>query len=541
MISLSMLILMLEAIGATFLRLWILMVVSILIAIVVGILAARVRAAELIIIPVTDVLEAVPVISFFPIVLVFFVVDVGGSLGINLAVDFLIITALIWNLIVAVYQGVSHIPQEYIDSTLAFKMGIFRRIRHLYVPASFQKLVANIMPSFASGLFYITFSEVITLGPHNFHVFGIGDVAVRFADSGNVAATVALILLLVVAILLNFIFIINPLIKYSDKFSFETEKVQGGAVRTRKRGVFITSVSQRTTQMVSSVGQIVSSARKISSWIPTQGVKKKVKLSTKGVNLLVGGILVSILLAVIYVIGESGFSKAFSIYFLDPSFLYMTSVGTLYDLLRIAIVFGVSLLTMVPLAIMGGRIGRGGDFVNGTMQVLYSIPAPIFYPLILVYFTPFLMKGMSYDLAVNTDVLIIAYLSAASYIYFNVFSATRNISSELMMVAKSFKFKRLARLKYVIMPSITPALITGSMAAMGSYWAGLMVGEYTVLPNHTYSVSFGLMNMIDKAIADGNLLLADAIDIYMVIIIIVVSYVIWIRLYDYSRKRFTLD
>lgn len=540
MISLSLLILMLEAIGATFLRLWILMFVSILIAIAAGIVAARVRTAELIIIPITDVLESVPVISFFPIVLVFFVVDIGGPIGIDLAVDFLIITALVWNIIIGVYQAVSHIPQEYVDSTFAFKMSILKKVRHLYIPASIQKIVANIMPSFASGLFYITLSEVISLGPHNFHVFGIGNVAIKLADSGNVTGTVILILLLVVAIFLNFFFIINPLVRYSEKFTFESERAQGETSLHRKRSVIFTSMSQRTSQMVSSIAQMVSSVGKIASYAPSKRLKRKVKLSAKGVNFVVGIVLVFILIVSIYVIAQSGFSKAFVVYFINPSFLYLASVGTLYDLLRIVIVYAASLLTMVPLAIIGGRRGKGGNLVNGSMQVLYSIPAPIFYPLILIYLTPFLMEGVNYEIAINIDVLIIAYLSAASYIFFNVFIATRSIPSELTMVADSFKFKRMARIKYVIFPSIAPALITGSMAAMGSYWAGLMVGEYASLPNHVYSVSYGLMKMIDEAIASGNLLYADAIDIYMVIIIIVVSYLIWIRLYDYSRRRFTL-
>jgi len=45
--------------------------------------------------------------------------------------------------------------------------------------------------------------------------------------------------------------------------------------------------------------------------------------------------------------------------------------------------------------------------------------------------------------------------------------------------------------------------------------------------------------MIDQAIAQGNLLYADAIDIFMIVVIVIMSYVIWIRLFDYSRKRFS--
>jgi NitT/TauT family transport system permease protein len=540
MISFTLIVLILEATGATFLRLWILMIVSVLIAIVFGILIARVRIAELILIPIVDVLEAIPVISFFPIVLVFFLVDIGGPIGTDLAVDVLIITALVWNIIIGVYQAVSHIPQELLESTFAFKMSLWKRIRYLYVPASYQKIVANIMPSFASGLFYITLSEVIQLGPHNFHVFGIGEVALLLADTGNLTGTLFLIIILVVVIILNFLLIINPLVRSADRYTFESEAGTQGQKQSRRRSVLLTSISQRTSQVAGSFTQLFSSVSKVASRLPySTNRRRKMRPSTRVMNIMIGSSLVFILVVGLYLIAQSGFSAAFFLYVIKPSFLVEAGIGTAYDLLRIGIVYAVSILTMVPLALIAGRKGREGDLVNGTMQVLYSVPAPIFYPLILVYLTPFLMRGLSFEVSLNIDVLIITYLSAASYIFFNVFGAARTIPADFQMVAATLKLKRIARIKYLTLPSIIPAFITGSMAAIGSYWAGLMVAEYAVLPNKTYSITFGLMKMIDQAIAQGNLLYADAIDIFMIAVIVIMSYVIWIRLFDYSRKRFS--
>ncbi|MEM0127548.1 MAG: ABC transporter permease subunit [Thermoplasmatales archaeon] len=536
MLSLPLIILILEATGVTLLRLWILMGASIFVAVIFGIISARVKVAELIVLPIVDVLEAVPVVSFFPIVLVFFIVDIGGPIGTELAVDVLIITALVWNIIIGVYQAVAHIPQEMIDTSLAFKMSLWKRIRNLYLPSSYQKIVANIMPSFASGLFYITFSEVISLGPHSYHVFGIGDVAFQLTEQGNIDGTLLLIAVLVVAIVLNFILIINPLVNWSRRYTFEFESSEQ---RQRKRTAIVNSLSQRTNGIINAVGKMFSSVSTVAARLPSARRVKKIRASTRAINIVIGSVLILILLVSIYLIAQSGFSKAFTVYFTRPSFLAAASIGTAYDLARIAIVYAVSVLTMVPLAIVAGRMGREGDTLNGTMQVLYSVPAPIFYPLILKYLTPFLMKGMSFDMALNVNVLIITYLSAASYIFFNVFTAVRGIPAEFDMVARTFKLGRLSRLRYVTIPAIIPAFVTGSMSAVGSYWAGLMIGEYQALPSGTYAVSFGLMKMIDQAIDQGNLLYADAIDIFMVIIIIVMSYLLWIRLFEYSRKRFS--
>ncbi len=540
MVSFALLLLILEATGITFLRLWILMAVSILLALVFGILAARVRIAELILIPIVDVLEAIPVISFFPIVLVFFLKDIGGPLGTELAVDVLIITALVWNLITGVYQAVSHIPLELIESSSAFKMTLWKKLKYLYLPASYQKIVANIMPSFASGLFYITLAEVISLGTQNYHVFGIGQVAVALSQRQDLFGTLLLILVMIIVIILNSQLIINPLIRRVERFTFETESGNQNQKKTRRKSELMTSISQRTTQLAGSLSQLVSSVGKVSSKLPTVSTGgKKLNPSSRALNVMIGSSLILILIVALYLIAQSGFAAAFTLYVVKPSFLREASIGTAYDLLRIAIVYFISLATMVPLAIIAGKKGREGDMINGGMQVLYSVPAPIFYPLILVYLTPFLMRAFSYDFSLNVDVLIITFLSAASYIFFNVFGAARSIPAEYEMVATTIKLKRFARLRYLTLPAIIPALITGSMSAIGSYWAGLMVAEYAKLPSGTYTVSYGLMKLIDESIAQGNLPYTDAIDIFMIVVIIIMSYLLWIRLFDYSKKRFT--
>ncbi|MCL4447618.1 MAG: ABC transporter permease subunit [Thermoplasmatales archaeon] len=540
MVSFALLLLILEATGVTFLRLWILMGISILLAIVFGILAARVRVAELILIPIVDVLEAIPVISFFPIVLVFFLKDVGGPLGTELAVDVLIITALVWNIIIGVYQAVSHIPQELLESTYAFKMTLWKRLRYLYLPSSYQKIVANIMPSFASGLFYITLAEVIQLGSQDYHVFGIGQVAVQLANRQDLVGTIVLILVMIVMIVLNSRFIINPLIRMTERYTFESEVGTQGQKRARRKSELVTTISQRTAQVATSVTQLVSSVSRLTSRLPPMGSRgRKLRSSSRALNIVVGSSLILILVVAVYLIAQSGFAAAFSSYVIKPSFLIAASIGTGYDLIRIVLVYTFSLLTMVPLAILAGKKGKEGDIVNSSMQVLYSVPAPIFYPLILVYLTPFLMRAFTYEFTLNVEVLIITYLSAASYIFFNVFGAARSIPSDFEMVATTLKLSRIKKLRYLTIPAVIPALITGSMSAIGSYWAGLMVAEYQKLPSGTYTVTFGLMKMIDEAIASGNLLLTDAIDIFMIIVIIIISYVIWIRLFDYSRRRFT--
>ncbi|MEM0158435.1 MAG: ABC transporter permease subunit [Thermoplasmataceae archaeon] len=529
---------MLYAILLTFTRIWLLMVASIGLALFLGILSARVKIAGAIIIPITDVLEAVPVVSFFPIILVFFIVRVGGPIGVELAVDFLIITALIWNLILGVYQAVSHIPKENIDMAKVYHLTLGSRLRYLYLPSSYHQIVANIMPSFASALFYITLSEVIPIGTKIYGVFGVGSLAFKFAADSQFSDIGILIILLILAIGLNYYLIINPLIKASKKYVFDVT-IKPPEEQKRQRDPFINAIGGRITQVVSARLTAVNSLNFARKTANNKNSRRRHKISDTWLNIISGVILLSFTGIAIYLVAISGFAAAFDQYLTNAEFIFRLFVAAAYDLFRIVIVFIVSLLTMVPLALYSARKGGSGRALTGIFQVIYSIPAPILLPLIIEYITPAMSSVLGFGLAFNFDVLLVTFLSAAAYLYFNVYGSALSIPYELKAVAHTFRITGLKRFRYLSLPGVVPGLITGSMAAFGSYWGGLQVSEYVSIGNHVYSVGNGLMMLINKYLDEGDLLRVDAIDIFMVIIIVALSFLLWMRLYKYSQKRFT--
>ena len=528
------------AILLTFGRIGLILIISVFLALIFGVLAAKVRAAEAIIIPITDVLEAVPVVSFFPIILVFFIVRIGGSLGTELAVDFLLITAVIWNLILGVYQSVLHIPKEYESVTKVYKIGMLEKLRRLYAPAAFPSIVANIMPSFASALFYVTLTEVITIGNRNYEVFGVGTLSVQLANVGNYTGIVILIMFLIVAIGLTFYFFINPLIKIAEKYKFESNMPENVEKSRRRQNAFVTVIGERINQVIGSTQSAISVVNRS---IPRRehNARPHLRFSDRVVNVIVGSTLLAVLLITLYFVAESGFSSAFTQYILNPYYLKIFGIATLYDLARIATVFAISLGTMVPLAVFFGRRKVSGRLTTGIFQILYSIPSPVLLPLIVIFLTPRVSVFLGEGLAFNADVMLIAYLSAASYIFFNVYGSAISIPNELEVITRTYKFNRRMKIKHLSFPAIVPGLITGSMSAVGSYWGGLLVAEYVTFNGKTFSVKHGLMLLVSEAISSGNLVYADAIDIFMVIIVVILTFVVWVRLYRYSEKRFTYD
>ena len=531
-------ILIVFAIIATFLRIWFLMLLSIGIALVLGVFAARVKSAGAIIIPITDILEAVPVISFFPIILVFFIERIGGFMGVELASDFLIITALLWNIILGVYEATTHIPEEYFQLSEAYDLGLISKIRNLYMPAAYPHIISNIMPSFSSGLFYITLSEVISIGSENYTVFGVGSLAVQFAATSSFFMIGVLIFFLMIAIALNYYFIINPLILRAHEFAFDTTSTEEGR-KKRETNVFVSAIGSRITHVLSSrVGALYLTLNG-SDRNSVEKPRRRIRISEKQLNLLAGVILLSLTGIAVVVAADTGFTVAFLEYLTNTGTLFQLAVATGFDLLRILIVFLFSFIAMVPIAMYFGRRGRSGRFGTGIFQIIYSIPAPILFPVIVEFLTPNLAVFIGSGLAYEFDVLLVTFLSAAAYIFFNVYGAAVSVPRELEVVTQTYGIKGWRKTKYLTFPGIIPGLITGSMAAFGSYWGGLMVGEYTRVGGRTYSVNNGLMLLIDKGIATGNLIFVDAIDLFMVFIIVLITYFVWMRLYRYSQKRFS--
>ncbi len=530
---------MLEAVGVTFGRIWGMVLIAILVSIVLGILAARVKAAESIIITVTDILEAVPVISFFPVILIFFLERLPPGLGIEVSVDFLILSAVLWNILLGVYEAVSHIPPEYHDIMTVYRMNLWQKLRTAYVPAAVPKIISNIPPSFSSALFYVTLSEVISIGNRQYSVFGIGSLSIHFAQNGDLLLTWILILFVVVAIALNYYFIIDPLLKRTDRYSFDMEPSKN-ITGSRRPGVFIRSVSQFGSQLAVSGRRFVG---KISNAVSiTSGEKSdtgKPALSARSANIITGAILLAAIFAAIYYVVISGFGSAFTQYILNFEQIVLFSYNIGFDFLRIAVVYILIFFTMVPLAIyLGSRRRRSKNSV-AVMQILYSIPIPIFVPILMTSLFPSLSFVAGYGIAMNIVVVLVAYLSSAAYVFFNVYGAVLNIPDDLNMVTSVYKFSWRNRIRHVVLPAIFPSLVTGSMAAVGGMWGGLIVSEFTVVNGKSYAVSSGLMKMLDEALFQGGhagLIYSDAIDIFLVIIIIVMSLAFWYRLYTYSKK-----
>ena len=95
----------------TTLRMFAAIIASLVFTFVVATVAARSRAAELVIVPTLDILQSVPILGFLTFTVTFFIALFPGSvLGAECAAIFAIFTSQAWNMAFSFYQSLRTVP-----------------------------------------------------------------------------------------------------------------------------------------------------------------------------------------------------------------------------------------------------------------------------------------------------------------------------------------------------------------------------------------------------------------------------------------------
>lgn len=99
-----------------------------------GRLAAYNQRAEQILMPLLDVLQSVPILSFLPVVLLGLSAILPEGLASELASIILIFTSQVWNLTFAWYQSLTTIPKELREASSIFRLNTWFRFKTMELP-----------------------------------------------------------------------------------------------------------------------------------------------------------------------------------------------------------------------------------------------------------------------------------------------------------------------------------------------------------------------------------------------------------------------
>jgi NitT/TauT family transport system permease protein len=498
---------------------------SIIFSLAVGIVAARNRRAEAIIIPLLDVFQSIPILGFFPIVILG-IIDVVHPevLGVNIAIIILIFTSMSWNITFGVYEAVRSIPQDYIDLSQISGSSSWQRITSLYIPSSIGRIAYNTQTSWAVGLFYLVSSEILTLGSTNYVASaGIGVAIYSFYNSGDFTGYIYAILSLVVAVVIwQFVFL-REFSLWSGKYKF-VEEPRGETRDPLMR--FYSWINHRSISKLFLMAH-GSGVTRFSSSISR--FKRSLKYSFL------------ILLAIFTAFEVAAFL------FAPHAF---PSIGTLgsdegkvlialaFSFVRIWYVYFICVAVAVPLGIVVALSSKLYDTASPALEVLASIPAPVLLPLFVSYVTS------------NGEAIaaIVIFLGMIWYIIFNVMAGIRSLPAELWELRKEFQIPTLSAWRNIYLPACAAAFVTGSITAIGAAWNTLIIAEYFNLHLNGSTklltqVNIGIGKTISKAtqVSPPDLTLLTLSVLSMTVLIVAFNLTVWRRVYHYTTKKFTYN
>ncbi len=502
-----------------------------------GYYAATHRVGERVMIPILDILQSVPILGFFPIVIVVFVSLTPHSfLGPNLASVFLIFTSMSWNMVFGVYESVRTIPNDLREAAETFRLRGWLRFRRVLFPATVNRLVYNSVLSWTGGWFFLVEAEIFTTNSSSHTALpGIGSLLSFAAADGNANEFVAgMVVLVAVIVALDFA-VWRPLGRWADRFRYDTSPsgegdvsgVRSASGRLRRAASYVTrgvrtGVSRIGTPFVQATVRLRPARR------PGQAHREW------GYYLALGAILVAcwLMLIAIVVAVYQVLTGPIPANVRHQMLQVPAAMGD--SIARVAIAYAICLAIALPLAVWISRRARAARVGLPIVEVVASFPATALFPLIVF--------GLVRYLSEQGVALLMLMTGMIWYLFFNLLAGARSLAPDLEEAARSYGVKGRGFLRRVLLPSLFPAFVTGSITAFGGGWNTLIVAEYlNVNSAHTLSI-LGIGQQIDIGYAEphGLPLMVTAL-LTLVGTVIAINELLWKPLYRRAVERFRYD
>jgi|BEDMetMinimDraft_1075159.scaffolds.fasta_scaffold01334_3 ABC-type anion transport system, duplicated permease component len=529
------------AVLATTLRVFVLIVLSIVSGWLLGYLAFKNARFESFYVSFIEVLESVPVISFFPIALIFFVNRIGGVLGVELAADFLVFTAVVWNIWIGIYQAYKTIPKEMLEVVENYGLGFFGRLSGLFIPFSIPRIVSNLFPSVADGFFYITVSEVFAVGSTSYSVFGIGSLLQNYLSENEwklvYASMLAMALVIVATVFALREFSALAVAKYA--LDTDVPIMRRGRVRIRYSVLFSQLVSRNPLHKLS-IYQWRSVIRRAqqTSFVQTKAKNRFQKVVRYGVFSALISLVLLIAYGVIEVLVTIPLDQWHSLIVSTPSLL----VDLAFDYARVSVIALVSLVIAVTLGYYLA-VNKSAEAIGiPLIQVLSAYPAPLYFPFVFALSFEIVRSSLG-PLSVEFYVVLLGFVSTFYYVFYSFWMGVKSLPHEYWEIMKNLRLGFFQRMRKIVLPASFPYLISGISSTINSAWGGLMLAEYwpNIVDGKTLTVKHGLMKVVDLSTYTGNVSQAAWGSFIFGIVVVVYSLLFTKRMMDIARKRYVAE
>jgi NitT/TauT family transport system permease protein len=508
----------------TTMRMFAALVASLLFTFTYATAAAKSRRASLILIPILDILQSVPILGFLTFTVVFFMnLFPGRVLGLELAAIFAIFTSQAWNMAFSLYQSLKTVPADLKEASDSFHLTAWQRYWKLEVPFAVPGLVWNTMMSMSGGWFFVVASEAVSVGDNSWKLPGIGSYVALALEKSDIRAVFYAIVTMLLVIILYDQLLFRPLVAWSQKFRFETT---AGATASDPWLLRL----MRRTRLLSMVGDAIGDA---ASWLGAlrfSFVQPRGPQGDARPSRIIDALWLLFLLAVaIWALDKI---VAFVSAELQWSDVLQAVLLGLITLVRVVVLIAMATLVWVPIGVWLGLRPVWARRAQPLAQFLAAFPANLLFPPVVLFIVYF---HLSPDIWL-TPLMI---LGTQWYILFNVVAGAAAFPGDLREAAANFRVGGWLWWRKVMIPGILPYFVTGAITASGGSWNAAIVAEVASWGNTTLT-AHGLGAYIADATSKGDMARVVLGVVVMSGFVLLFNRLLWRPLYGYSERHLKL-
>jgi len=484
-----------------------------------GIFAATNKWASLILTPFIDLLQSIPILGYFPMVIGF--LFALGPLGIELSVIVLLFTSMAWAIFFGVIGAIRGIPTNVVESAQSFGLTGWRYVRHVVLPAITPAVVSGANLAWCDGWFfmiaaeYIQYKGNVVTPPSGGLGSLLAEAAYKYQDMN-----LAIILLIFITFIVVYF---NTLTwhRLMERASTGTFKP---VFRMDLSGVGKLGVARATSWL--HFGRL--------HWPKSFSIASQRLRKYSHIEKIIAAVLAfSAVFFVLYMVfGQfptfaiirEGFSKPPAEELSRLPLLIALTMG------RLTIAYGISLAVAISMGVLAAEHKTFATVFYPLYDIGQGVPILALFPVIFLGLNE--LTGIP-GIALELTCTIMLVLDMIWYMFLNIVSAVKNIPTEIREVGQLFGFKGFKRITHIVIPSILPSIVTGSILSWGTGWNTIIFAEYlpaTQKGGQPLSV-LGLGSLLDKAGYEfGNTVVLVFLLGIVAIIVLSMEGLVWRRL-----------
>jgi NitT/TauT family transport system permease protein len=502
-------------------------VISLAFTLLYGYWAAKDRQAERVLIPMLDILQSIPVLTFMPgLVLALVALFPKSNIGLELTAIIMIFTGQAWNMTFSFYHSLRSIPQDMAEVGNIYRFSKWQRLKWIELPFATIGLIWNSMMSMAGGWFFLMASEAFQLGERDFRLPGLGSYMSVAVEKFDVAAMIWAIVAMTLMIIVLDQLLWRPIVVWAQKFRTE----EGGQYEEMTSWFYNWL---RRSKLVSVVRSLFAHI-KIKTSTESLQQESMPAVSDSEISSTFSQFASRALLVALLALLAFGAWKLITLLHgvTFDDWLKLIHAG-LWTLGRVLLATFLGTLWTLPAGLAIGLSPRLSRVLQPVVQVVASFPAPMLFPMVVA-----LMQWGRISLGWGSIVLML--LGTQWYILFNVIAGAMAIPADLKEAARSYRLVGWQRFRILYLPAIFPYLVTGWVTAAGGAWNASIVSEMVKYKDETLQ-TFGLGALVKASADAANFPLLTASSLVISVMVVLFNRLVWQRFYHLAERKYSLN